>query len=78
LSNSAIIDPKNTDSDLTIDPSRPVTFKIEHALLGREDAELVTMTVIDKRMSNGLKKGTRCCLTRRCEKNLRQGGSLFG
>ncbi|MEQ8864452.1 MAG: hypothetical protein RIC54_13660, partial [Thalassobaculum sp.] len=30
----------------------------DYALLGREDAELATTTVIDERTANGLKKGT--------------------
>lgn len=51
-------DPENADSVLTIDPSRLVAYNIDYALLGREDAELATTTVIDERMSNGLKKGT--------------------
>ncbi len=51
-------DPKTADSVLTIDASRLVAYNIDYALLGREDAELATTTVIDERMSNGLKKGT--------------------
>jgi transcriptional regulator with XRE-family HTH domain len=51
-------DPKTADSVLTIDPSRLVAYNIDYALLGREDAELATTTVIDERTSNGLKKGT--------------------
>lgn len=51
-------DPENADSVLTIDPSRLVAYNVDYALLGREDAELATTTVIDERMSNGLKKGT--------------------
>ena len=51
-------DPKTADSVLTIDPSRLVAYNIDYALLGREDAELATTTVIDERMSSGLKKGT--------------------
>ncbi|MEQ8399070.1 hypothetical protein, partial [Thalassobaculum sp.] len=33
-------------------------YNIDYALLGREDAELATTTVIDERTANGLKKGT--------------------
>ncbi|MEQ8864230.1 MAG: helix-turn-helix transcriptional regulator [Thalassobaculum sp.] len=51
-------DPKTADSVLTIDPSRLVAYNIDYALLGREDAELATTTVIDERTANGLKKGT--------------------
>ncbi|MEQ8398742.1 helix-turn-helix transcriptional regulator [Thalassobaculum sp.] len=51
-------DPKNADSVLTVDPSRLVAYNVDYAILGREDAELATTTVIDERMSNGLKKGT--------------------
>lgn len=51
-------DPETADSVITIDPSRLVAYNIDYALLGREDAELATTTVIDERMSNGLKKGT--------------------
>jgi transcriptional regulator with XRE-family HTH domain len=51
-------DPENADSVLTIDPSRLVAYNVDYALLDREDAELATTTVIDERMSNGLKKGT--------------------
>lgn len=51
-------DPKTADSVLTIDASRLVAYNIDYALLGREDAELATTTVIDERTSNGLKKGT--------------------
>lgn len=50
--------PKTADSVLTIDASRLVAYNIDYALLGKEDAELATTTVIDERMSNGLKKGT--------------------
>ena len=51
-------DPKTADSVLTIDASRLVAYSIDYALLGREDAELATTTVIDERTTNGLKKGT--------------------
>lgn len=51
-------DPKTADSVLTIDASRLVAYNIDYALLGKEDAELATTTVIDERMANGLKKGT--------------------
>ncbi|WP_169400898.1 helix-turn-helix domain-containing protein [Thalassobaculum salexigens] len=51
-------DPDNPDSVLTIDPSRLVAYNIDYALLGREDAELATTTVINERASKGLKKGT--------------------
>ena len=51
-------DPKTADSVLTIDASRLVAYNIDYALLGKEDAELATTTVIDDRMSGGLKKGT--------------------
>ena len=40
-------DPKTADSVLTIDPSRLVAYNVDYALLGREDAELATTTVID-------------------------------
>lgn len=51
-------DPKTSDSVLTIDLSRLVAYNVDYALLGREDAELATTTVIDERTTNGLKKGT--------------------
>lgn len=51
-------DPMTADSVLTIDPSRLVAYNVDYALLGREDAELATTTVIDERTTNGLKKGT--------------------
>ncbi|MCR9073171.1 MAG: helix-turn-helix domain-containing protein [Alphaproteobacteria bacterium] len=51
-------DPKTADSVLTIDASRLVAYNVDYALLGREDAELATTTVIDERTTNGLKKGT--------------------
>ncbi|MEO9900526.1 helix-turn-helix transcriptional regulator [Nisaea sp.] len=50
--------PENPDSVLSIDPSRLTAYNVDYALLGREDAELATTTVIDERASNGLKKGT--------------------
>ncbi|MEP3040733.1 MAG: helix-turn-helix transcriptional regulator [Hyphomicrobiales bacterium] len=50
--------PENPDSVLSIDPSRLTAYNIDYALLGREDAEFATTTVIDERASNGLRKGT--------------------
>lgn len=50
--------PENPDSVLSIDPSRLTAYNVDYAILGREDAELATTTVIDERASNGLKKGT--------------------
>ncbi|UUX51852.1 helix-turn-helix transcriptional regulator [Nisaea acidiphila] len=51
-------DPDKPDSVLSITPSRLTAYSIDYAILGREDAELATTTVIDESTSGGLKKGT--------------------
>lgn len=51
-------DPDKPDSVLSITPSRLTAYNIDYAILGREDAELATTTVIDEHNSGSLKKGT--------------------